>query len=209
MLNCKDVAKWFIYKNPKLARGHFDENAIVNKLLYLSSLMYYSISGKSLLDEDFVAFPHGPVVYEVYRDYRYNGLDEYPQSISLDNATDDEIRVIETTNFIFSDMSAKDLISLTHRHNLWKDVKGFIPNNPVIDFGNASPELLESFATLYDTYLGFDFSVIKKEIINGTVFYYNSNNLEMTDEIIEEILELGDFSESQFIEMIDGELVFS
>jgi hypothetical protein len=51
--------------------------------------------------------------------------------------------------------------------------------------------------------------VIKKEIINGTAFYYNSNNLEMTDEIIEEILELGDFSESQFIEMIDGELVFS
>ena len=79
----------------------------------------------------------------------------------------------------------------------------------MIDFGNASPELLESFATLYDTYLGFDFSVIKKEIINGTAFYYNSNNLEMTDEIIEEILELGDFSESQFIEMIDGELVFS
>lgn len=209
LLKCEKVAQWFINKNPKLAHGHFDENAIVNKLLYLSSLMYYSISQKNLLDEDFVAFPNGPVIYKVYKNYRYNGLDEFPDNVNIDEASPDEKRVLDTTNFIFGDMTAKQLIELTHKHNLWKDVKNLIPNNPVIDFSKASPELLNEFSELYDNYLGYDFSVIKKEIINGTKFYYNSNNILLTDEIITKILELGEFSEPQFIEMIDGDLVFS
>ena len=80
MLKAHDVAKWFIYKNPELASGYIDENTKVNKLLYFSNLMYRCVEDDRLISDDFIAFPNGPVVYSVYRDYRYNGLNSLPSN---------------------------------------------------------------------------------------------------------------------------------
>ncbi len=208
MLDAREVAKWFINKNPNLANGHFDENVIVNKLVYLSALMYYSVSKKHLINDSFIAFPNGPVVYKIYKDYRYNGLDHYQNDVFL-GLKEQEQKVLDITNFVFADKSAKELIEMTHKHNLWKDVEKFIPNNPTIDFEDASEELISEFANLYHIYENYDFSKIKKEKINGNVFYYDPDNLELTDDVISELVNYGSFSEPQFIEMIDGELVFS
>ncbi|MBQ9990105.1 MAG: DUF4065 domain-containing protein [Lachnospiraceae bacterium] len=209
LLNSHEVAKWFIYNNPSLASGYSDENIKLNKLLYFSSLMYYCIEEKMLLDESFVAFPKGPVIRSIYRDYRYNGLDRMPDSDSIQEMNERQRQVLYIINFVYGDRNASELIDESHEHSLWKDVESFIPNNPLIDFKYTEIELKEYYRSLFNMYKGFDFSDIKKDKINGNIFYYSKSTFEMTDEIMFKLSQLDKMSSPQYIELLDGELVFS
>lgn len=209
MMNSKEVSKWFIYNNPNLAKGLIDENIKVNKLLYFSQLMFYAVHKEKMLNEDFVAFPNGPVVYGVYADYRYGGLDSYVKDpiVIPDKKME---KVLQIINFLYASKSARDLIDETHCHNLWASVKKFIPNNPKIIFENAESELVEYYSNIYDTYKDFDFSKIGREKINENVYYYDKTKIKMTEEILEQLYSMPKFSEAQFIEdIVDGEIVLS
>ncbi|MGN0308501.1 MAG: Panacea domain-containing protein [Lachnospiraceae bacterium] len=209
ILNCHEVAKWFIYHNPGLASGYLDENVKLNKLLYFSSLMYYCIEEKELLDEPFVAFPKGPVIRSIYRDYRYNGLDGMPTDDYIQEIDSKQKQILNIINFVYGDRNAAELINESHEHSLWKDVESHIPNNPLINFKNTENELKEFYYNLFQTYEEVDFSDIKKDKINGNIFYYSKSSFEMNDEIINALSQLGQLSSPQYIEIIDGELVLS
>jgi len=207
MLLAHDVAKWFIFNNPELASGYIDENTKVNKLLYFSNLMYRCIEHCKLISDDFVAFPNGPVVYSVYRDYRYNSLSALPsESPVIDGVPK---KVLEIINFVYGNYSTEELVEESHTHSQWNSVKHLIPNNPKIDFDNVDEELISYYKALFLTYSELDFSKIKKEKIRGNVYYYYQDSFEMTDEIIEKLSMFERFGEPKFIEMIDGELVMS
>ena len=62
---------------------------------------------------------------------------------------------------------------------------------------------------LYETYANVDFQNLGTEKINGNKYYYDKRNIQMTDELILDLEKLPDNSEPMFLEMIDGELVFS
>jgi len=209
ILNSHELARWFIFNNPSLASGYLDENVKLNKLLYFTALMYYCVRKEQLIDEPFIAFPKGPVLKSVYRDYRYNNLDKMPKNDDITEADDVQKQIIYIINFIYSDRTATDLINETHEHNIWKAVSDYIPNNPIIDFSDVDESLSKYFVNLYDIYKSLDFSDLKKEKINGNVFYYSPRNLTLTDDIVSELSELPLINEPQFIENIDGELVFS
>lgn len=209
VLKSHDLAKWFIYNNPSLSSGYFDENAKLNKLLYFSALMYYCVKNEQLIDEPFVAFPKGPVIQSVYRDYRYNGLDKMPSNDNIINADETQKQIVQIVNFIYSEKTASDLINETHEHNLWKDVSDYIPNNPIIDFSCIDESLSRYYVNLYDMYKNTDFSDLRKEKINGNVFYYSKKNLSMTDDVVSELSDMPKLDEAKFVEIIDGELVFS
>lgn len=207
MLSGKDITKWFIYHNPELASGYIDENTKINKLLYFSNLMYYCINKENLIDEEFVAFPNGPVIYSVYRDYRYNGLNSLPKEIITPNEL--QLKVLNIINFVYGNLSTDELVSESHSHSLWKDVSHLIPHNPRIDFQNIEPELVEYNIALYNAYADFDFSNIQKEKINNNIYYYFKDSFCMTEEIIEKLSRLNKNSEPQFLELVNGELVVS
>ena len=57
-------------------------------------------------------------------------------------------------------------------------------------------------------YRNFDFSNIKKEVINGSVYFYNKNNIDI-DDYINQLAVMPKSDEPKYIENIDGELVFS
>lgn len=209
VLKSHDLARWFIYNNPSLLSGYFDENAKLNKLLYFSALMYYCVKNEQLIDEPFIAFPKGPVIQSVYRDYRYNGLDKMPSSDDIIDADETQKQIVRIINFIYSEKTATDLINEMHEHNLWKDVSDYIPNNPVIDFSCIDESLSRYYVNLYEMYKTFDFSDLGKEKINGNIFYYSRKNMSMTDEIVSELSDMPNMYEPKFIEEIDGELVFS
>jgi len=129
-LDTHEVAKWFIYNNPELAYGYLDENVKLNKLLYFSNLMYYCVEKENLLDEEFIAFPKGPVVFSIYRDYRFKGLNAMPISDDVRNLGSEQRQILNIISFVYGNKDANELIDETHRHSLWKDVSCFIPNNP-------------------------------------------------------------------------------
>lgn len=187
-LNTHEVAKWFIYNNPELAYGYLDENVKLNKLLYFSNLMYYCVEKENLLDEEFIAFPKGPVIFSIYRDYRFNGLNIMPVSDGIKNLENQQRQILNIISFVYGNKDANELVDETHKHLLWKDVSCFIPNNPQIDFSKTDSNLIHFFCALYNTYKDFDFSDIKKEKINGNIFYYSKSNFELTDDIIGELM---------------------
>lgn len=207
MLSAHEVAKWFIYNNPELASGFIDENTKVNKLLYFSNLMYQCVTDSQLISDDFVAFPNGPVVYSVYRDYRYHGLNALPiQSPVVD---EEQRKILEIVNFVYGNLTTKELVEESHSHSLWKNVKNLIPNNPLISFGEVEPELIYYYQALYKTYSGIDFSKIVKEKICDNIYYYFKDSFEMSDDIVERLSSFEKCDEPKFLEMIDGELVMS
>lgn len=207
MLTGNEVAKWFIFHNPELASGYIDENTKINKLLYFSNLMYYCITNENLISDEFVAFPNGPVVFSVYRDYRYNGLNSLPQEIITPNET--QLKVLNIINFIYGNASTDELVNESHTHSLWKNVQHLIPNNPKIEFENVEPELVAYNRALYNTYAGLDFSNIVKEKIKNNIYYYFKDSFDMTDEIIAKLSSFDKYDEPKFLEIIDGELVVS
>lgn len=202
-----EAAKWFIFHNPELASGYIDANTKVNKLLYFSNLLYYCIHSQNLIEDDFVAFPNGPVIYAIYRDYRYNGLDKLPKE--LPPVEKEQEKILNIINFVYGDAPVDELIEETHSHSLWKRVKDRIPNNPKIEFDNIDDELIQYNRNLYAAYSDVDFTKLKKEKINGNVYYYHVENMVLTDDIVETLSSFGKYDEPKFLEMIDGELVVS
>lgn len=207
MINAKEAAKWFICRNPELSSGYIDENTKINKLLYFSNLMHYCVDHKVMFDEAFVAFPNGPVVFSVYRDYRYHGLNLLPrQSPRIEGMPG---QILDIINFVYGDLSAEQLVRESHTHSLWRNVRHLIPGNPGIDFSKVEPELAEYNRALYRTYAEMDFSVLVKEKICGNIYYYLKDSFVMTEDIVEALSQLGRYGEPRFLEYIDGELVIS
>lgn len=207
MVRGNEVARWFIYNNPELASGYIDENTKINKLLYFSNLMHFCISGETMISEDFIAFPNGPVVFSVYRDYRYNGLNRLPQQAPMLDKT--YCKTLNIINFVYGDRNTKDLIDESHSHSLWKNVSHQIPNNPVIEFKNIEKELVDYYRALYQAYSDVDFSAFLKEKINDNMYYYLKDSFVMDENVINQLSTFGKFDEPKFLEKIDGELVVS
>lgn len=207
MVGGNEVAKWFIYNNPELASGYIDENTKINKLLYFSNLMYFCINGENMISDDFIAFPNGPVVFSVYRDYRYNGLNQPPQQAPALDAN--YCKVLNIISFVYSDRSTKELVDESHSHSLWKNVSGQIPHNPKIEFQNIEQEVTDYYKALYQTYADVDFSTLTKEKINDNIYYYLKDSFAMDDAVVEKLSTFGKFDEPKFLEMVSGELVVS
>lgn len=202
-----EVVKWFIFHNPELASGYIDENTKINKLVYLSNLMYRCVHKADLIQDEFVAFPNGPVIYSVYRDYRYNGLNKLPKSIlQLDV---EQEKILNIINFIYGDMPVEKLVEESHSHSLWKNVQHLIPGNPKIDFDDIDAELVEYNQNLYSTYSEIEFSKLKKEKIKGNIYYYLKDSFNMAEDVIERLSSFDKYDEPKFLELIDGELVVS
>ena len=207
MLNASEAAKWFICHNPELASGYIEENTKVNKLLYFSNLMGYCVDHERLIAENFIAFPNGPVVYEVYRDYRYHGLNALPKESPV--IVGRPRKILDIVNFVYGGMSAEQLVEESHSHALWKNVRSRIPNNPMIDFTKVEPELEVYYRTLYETYSDMDFEKLQKVKIGGCTYYYDRNEFVMTEEILKQLSMTCKSVEPQFLELVDGELVIS
>lgn len=205
-MDAEKVAKWFIQKNPYLTNGYMDSNIILNKLLYFSNLFGYAVLNERVIDDVFIAFPKGPVVYSIYRDYRYNGLNAYPKNaIELDQKY---LKLFEVVNFMFDYVENDKLIYLTHVKHFWQDVKDRIPSNPPIIFENADSNLLQKCRDIYSDMCEFiDFKKLRKDVIACNTYYYDTDNIkELTDEIINELLKEPKCHKARIIEIIDGEI---
>lgn len=118
-------------------------------------------------------------------------------------------KFLEIVDFIYGNLSTKELVEESHSHSLWKNVQHLIPNNPKINFEEAEHELISYNQALFQTYSELDFSNIAKEKICDNIYYYYKDTFVMSDDIVEKLSSFHKYDEPKFLDMIDGELVIS
>lgn len=195
-----EIANWFLLKNPSLLKGGIDENLKLNTLLCFSNLMYLSVYKEKLIDDKFEKFEGYPVVKSVYDEYQYNNLCESvdDKPTILDKKI---LQILEINNFVFGDFS------LSETTELYKLTE--VENEDEIEVKNIPQDLKEFMVNLYNLYKDYDFDNIGIELVNGNKYIYFKDELELTEDILNQLKAIEKQNTATFIEMIDGELVFS
>ncbi len=115
---------------------------MLQKLLYFIQGVYSALYGKPLFTEDCRAWVHGPVypeVYELFRDFKYNPIDDARFAL-LEGAeavlSDEEKRVIDLVVNTFGIYGGKVLEKITHNEDPWVEArKGYgdgIPSSELL-----------------------------------------------------------------------------
>ena len=124
-LKAIEIARWFINRADRAA-GEAITHLKVQKLLYFSDA-YHMANFKSIFDEQFQAWAHGPVVAEVwheFKSYQWDAIETQPAAKIKDN---DLLNYLEAVYEKFGKLGAKRLEEITHEHAPWRDVRGNLP----------------------------------------------------------------------------------
>lgn len=132
MYDALDVAMYIIdrcYND-----GHPVTNLRLQKLLYFVQGVSYQQRNKRLFDNDFYAWPYGPVIPEVY--FQYCGYAGVPIRMNYDIEIKSDIAsLIDNTIDMFSPYSDWDLVDFTHEDGSpWcshEKNRGRIPKNEI------------------------------------------------------------------------------
>ncbi|MEH2412837.1 Panacea domain-containing protein [Nostoc sp.] len=149
MPSALDVAKYFICRIDREA-GDTISALKLQKLVYYAQAWSLVLQDLPLFPEQIQAWPHGPVVYDVwnsYRDYKHTAIPE-PETYDLD-FSEDEIEVLEEVWNAYGELGARQLEKLTHDEHPWVQArKGLDP-------GEKSQEVIshETMKSYYEKYL--------------------------------------------------------
>lgn len=115
---------------------------MLQKLLYFIQGVYSALYGKPIFEEDCRAWVHGPVypeVYELFRDFKYNPIDDARFALlegTVDALTEEEKNVIDLVVNTFGMYGGKVLERITHNEDPWKEArKGYgdsIPSSELL-----------------------------------------------------------------------------
>lgn len=115
---------------------------MLQKLLYFIQGVYSALYGKPVFAEDCRAWIHGPVypeVYELFRDFKYNPIDDARFALLGETAgvlTEEEKGVIDFVVNTFGMYGGKALERITHNEEPWKNArKGYgdsIPSSEIV-----------------------------------------------------------------------------
>lgn len=129
MYSVEDIANWFLYSIDRES-GDSITHLKLQKLVYYAQAWSLALCDKSLFEEDFQAWAHGPVVrslYEIYKDSSWNALDLPDKPLIEFDAETEEL--LNDVWKIYGQHSAKYLEELTHSEDPW-----------IITRGDLSPE---------------------------------------------------------------------
>jgi len=115
----------------------------LQKLLYFIQGVSFSVNSKPMFDEECQAWVHGPVfpkVYHLFRNFKYNPIDDIHFAIiknRADNLTKDEKKVIELVAYSFGIYGGKTLEKITHKELPWIEARAglndTIPSSNIIE----------------------------------------------------------------------------
>ena len=110
---------------------------MLQKLLYFIQGIYSALFGRPIFTEDCRAWVHGPVypeVYDLFRDFKYNPIDDARFALlegTADALTENEKKVIDLDVNTFGLYGAKVLEKITHNEKPWRDArKGYDDSIP-------------------------------------------------------------------------------
>lgn len=101
----------------------------LQKLLYFIQGIHLVLYGKALYKEDCMAWVHGPVyegVYNLFKDFKYNPIEDY-RFVIFKNRFEDlnarEKRIIDVVLNSFGKYSGKVLEEITHNEKPWQNAR--------------------------------------------------------------------------------------
>lgn len=121
MLTCRDVGKYFLALTDEEA-GDLISNLKLQKLVYYAQGFCLAIFDKALFSEQIEAWQHGPVVPELYHEYKKyaSGSISKPDTLDLDKFGNDEKELMDEVYEVFGQFSALRLRAMTHEEQPWK-----------------------------------------------------------------------------------------
>ncbi|WP_077804528.1 Panacea domain-containing protein [Streptococcus mitis] len=204
MMDTIVLAKYVLSINPDLKVGNYDNNLKLNKLLYFSSLMYFSVFKENLINNSFERWDNGPVIRDVYIEFRYHDLISNSER-ETNVVSDKEKTIIQIVNFIYGNKTSNELSEETHLHNIWRAAS----RNERLDFQKLNSSIIAYMKNLYSVYQTVDLENLHKEVINrNTYLYYDDMDLTSED-YLNVIQQVAPTEFPIFLEILDGELVFS
>ena len=137
---------------------------MLQKLLYFIQGESYALNGKPMFRENCQAWVHGPVypeVYDMFRDFKYNPIDDARFAIlegTEDELSHEERMVVDLVVNTFGEYSGKMLERITHEEEPWKLARkgyaDYIPSN--------EPIIMENIGAYYvKKNVEYDFSAEK------------------------------------------------
>ena len=118
-----DVANWFINQFDKNV-GDVITHLKVQKLLYFSEAWSQALLDEELFSENIEAWAHGPVVREVFDQFKGSGwgpLSTTSEIVEFDENTHGVLSEVLDT---YGNVAAKTLEHLTHQDKPWIDARG-------------------------------------------------------------------------------------
>lgn len=122
MIPCREVAKYLLSLADDDA-GDLISNLKLQKLVYYAQGFHLAMYNEPLFPEDIYAWTHGPVVPELYREYRQYGPGSIPVPTDLDPAIYDERtgKLLDEVYGVYGQFSAWKLRSMTHEEPPWQE----------------------------------------------------------------------------------------
>ena len=151
-MKAKELSKYVIAKYDFY--GEFISNKKLQKFLYYIEA-WALVHMESIIDEDFQAWVHGPVIPEVYQEYRHFGYSplsfEYPNNAPnaskfienfvaqkvKEGVNPDVFKLIDDVLEEYGELNAFQLERLTHAEDPWliarKEIPSLAHSNNIID----------------------------------------------------------------------------
>ena len=143
MPTAKQVSQFFLTLTDPDA-GDFISNLKLQKLVYYGQGFHLAMHGEKLFNEDILAWEHGPVVEELYHEYKGYGASGIPMPEDFDVATftDKQNELLREVYEVYGQFSAWKLRNMTHSERPWLETE----KNKVIQ-----PALMAEFFKGYIT----------------------------------------------------------
>lgn len=124
MITSKNVAEYFLTLNDADA-GELVSNLKLQKLVYYAQGFHLAMFNEPLFNENIVAWEHGPVVEELYHEYKHFGGGAIPQPENFDSAkfSTKQKDLINEVNEVYGQFSAWKLRNMTHSERPWVETK--------------------------------------------------------------------------------------
>lgn len=124
MITAKDVSGYFISLVDS-DNGDFLTNLKIQKLLYYAQGFSLALIRAPLFDEPIIAWNLGPVVVEVYEEYKQFGSDgvPLPDNFDVDKFDDDTKELLDEVYEVYGQFSPSALVEMTHSEPPWRYTK--------------------------------------------------------------------------------------
>ena len=120
--SAKQIAEYFLAKVDE-DEGDLISNLKLQKLCYYAQGIGICARGKPMFQEEIRAWLHGPVVPDLYREYRNNGANAIPaiNDLDLDVYAAADRMILDDVFDFYGQYSASRLRQMTHDEAPWKD----------------------------------------------------------------------------------------
>ncbi|MBS0206630.1 MAG: SocA family protein [Planctomycetes bacterium] len=122
MITAMDVARYFLTLNDDEAGDNLT-NLKIQKLLYYAQGVHLALTDSPLFNEQIEAWQHGPVVPEVYHQFKTHGSNAVTLDVEIDFSkfTDETREILDEVYNVYGQFSAWKLRNMTHEESPWAE----------------------------------------------------------------------------------------